>query len=137
MITIELFIDAIVKWINTTILPKIPGEATALRGLLRGGGELARIRPDTTFSLLLEKVPMAKDFGFLLFRAGEVDAEAIRTVLPPIFEEIKELDLAEYIPGFTYKTNAEEIKTLCKFLAQAEGAASLGKDMAQSPVTIK
>lgn len=121
MITMERFSNISSDWLTTTICVKIPREALVLRGAIRAGGELMRLRPDMLYTALAEKFPMLTTVGIL--KDGEVDTEALSVSLPVFFEEVKEFDMAELIPGFAYKVDKDDIHALCKMFARHEGAS--------------
>jgi hypothetical protein len=127
MIHQKLFAETVANWLTQTILASISERAVFMRASVETASELIRLRPDILRTVTEMYAPAVKILG--VFRDGMVDSEVVRVGLSKFFASVKSIDLKEslkdYIPNFSYNLTTQEIDSLCRALASAEGASQL------------
>lgn len=107
------FSSVFADWINNTIVPTIPEKANIMRGVAMGISAIIKVRHNYLTLLIQKRFPIIADLGIF---GEEVDAEALTLGILPLIREIKEYNIAEVIPRFTYNVTEVEIKRLCDAL---------------------
>lgn len=124
MITNKAFSDTLADWIERHLLNRIPTTATFMRGIAKTTAAVLKIRPKYVEFLVTLNYPEASRLG--IFRDDVVDSEILRLTLENMMSEVKEYDLGNLIPRFTYRATDEDVKSLSEYIKKAEATAQVG-----------